>query len=714
MSYFSRALLGAFCANLLSPAPGHAQSAPAAPAITSAPPSSHAVVLDAYVASASPFGRNQVEVAQSTTVLSERSLLLKQQPTLGETLAGEPGMSATSFGPGASRPIIRGLGGDRIRLLENSVGTLDASVTSPDHAVSVEPFLIERIEVVRGPASLLFGSTAVGGLVNVITHRIETELPDQRVRGGAEVRYGSGADEFARGGVLDLSLLPAGEPALVMHLDAFQRTTGDLRIPGFAQSAPARAEVADAARLAGEPEPVPPRDRLPNSALESFGGAAGLSLVGKTYHLGASYSGFDSLYGVPAADPAEAGVHIDLRQRRVAIDGEWKRDGEWLNAIRLKFGHANYRHQELEPDGAIGTVFTNRGYDARFELLHAGPKNWNGALGVQSTHNRLAALGDEAFLPPSRTAGTALFAFEEVAHGPLTWQFGARIDHTDLEADGHPTRKENDLSGSLGAVWKLDESYSLAWSVARTARPPNTQELFADGPHAGTQAFEIGDANLAAERSVGLELSLRRQTGLVTGSVTLFSNRFSGYINEDADGTTAFDTPAGWGLLTPAQASAAGLADGLPVYRYRQQDAEFWGAEIETLWHLHADAGAEWDLKLAADFTRARDDRGNLPRIPAARAIAGLSWAKGPWNAGVESQFVFDQNRVGPKERPTPGYALVSADLAWTHLAGRYTYEVFAHGTNLANEEIRPHPSFLKEFAPLGGRAITAGIRLRF
>lgn len=712
MFHFPRFSLGACCALTLLRAAHGASATPPGPAVPAA--AAHAVVLDAYVASASPFGRNQVDVAQSTTVLSERSLLLKQQPTLGETLAGEPGMSATSFGPGASRPIIRGLGGDRIRLLENSVGTLDASVTSPDHAVSVEPFLIERIEIVRGPASLLFGSTAVGGLVNVITHRIETELPEARVRGGAEVRYGSGADEFARGGVLDLSLLPAGEPALVLHLDAFRRTTGDLRIPGFAQSAAARARMADAARLAGEPDPVPARDHLPNSALESFGGATGLSLVGKTYHLGASSSGFDSLYGIPAADPAEAGVHIDLRQRRLAVDGEWRRDGQWLNAVRLKFGHANYRHQELEPDGAIGTVFTNRGYDARLELLHGGAKNWNGAVGLQSTSNRLSALGAEAFLPPSRTTGTAVFAFEEIVCGPLTWQFGARVDHTDLEAEGKTSRQENDVSGSLGAVWKFDGPYSIAWSVARTARPPNAQELFSAGPHAGTQAFEIGDAGLAAEKSLGLELSLRRQTGFVTGSVTLFSNRFSGYINEQADGTLAFDETAGWTLLAPAEAQAAGLADGLPVFRYGQRDAKFWGAEVETIWHLHADDGMEWDLKLAADFTRARDDRGNLPRIPAARTLVGLSWAKGPWNAGVESQFVFNQNRVGPNEQPTSGYTLVSADLAWTHLAGRYTYEVFAHGTNLANEEVRPHPSFLKEFAPLGGRALTAGIRLRF
>jgi iron complex outermembrane receptor protein len=716
----------ALCAALCLTATIRAQGSAPAPAPA---PASHPVLLDEYVASASPFRRNQIDVVQSTTILGERSLLLKQSATLGETLAGEPGMSATAFGPGASRPIIRGLGGDRIRLLENSVGTLDASVTSPDHAVSVEPFLVERIEVVRGPASLLYGSTAVGGLVNVITHRIETELPEERVRGGGEIRVGSGADEFSRGAVLDLSLLQRPGHALVLHLDGFRRSNGDLRIPGFAESARLRAEEAEEAAEHGEPPPDSARDRLPNSNLDTDSGAVGLSLVGRTFHFGASYSGLDTNYGVPGGahahahedgDPLpptgdpEPGIRIDLRQRRVSVDGEWRRDVGLVNGLRLKFGHASYRHREIEPDGNVGTLFTNRGYDARLELLHGGAEGWNGALGLQALRNRLTAMGEEAFIPPALTQTNAIFAFEELVRGPLIWQFGGRLDRTRIDPQGGPDFREGELSGSFGAIWKLDDVHSLALSAAHTGRAPNTQELLAHGPHAGTQSFEVGDANLDPERSLGLEISLRRRTGFVTGAVTIFSNRFNGFIFEQPTGLVAIEHEGDWEFLPPDDPEVGEHGGSLPVYQYVQHDARFWGAEVETLWHLRETAGSHLHLKLAADFTRARDDLGNLPRIPAARTTVGLLWARGPWSAGTDCQFVFAQRKVAANETPSDGYALVSADVTWTRQAGRLTYEVFVHGTNLASEEARPHPSFLKELAPLGGRAFSAGVRLRF
>jgi len=723
---------GALCAALCLPATIRAQGSAPAPAPA---PSPHPVLLDEYVASASPFRRSQIDVVQSTTILGERSLLLKQSATLGETLAGELGMSATAFGPGASRPIIRGLGGDRIRLLENSVGTLDASVTSPDHAVSVEPFLVERIEVVRGPASLLYGSTAVGGLVNVITHRIETELPDERVRGGGEVRVGSGAAEFSRGGVLDLALLHDTNRALVLHLDGFRRSNGDLRIPGFAESARLRAEEAEEAAEHGEPAPNPARDRLPNSNLETDSGAVGLSLVGRTFHFGASYSGLDTNYGVPGgahghghghgheeeeedhlapAGGTAPGVRIDLRQRRVSVDSEWRRDEGVIHGLRFKLGHASYRHREIEPDGDLGTLFTNRGYDARFELLHGGAEGWNGALGVQTTRNRLTAMGHEAFVPPSLTRTNAIFAFEELVRGPLIWQFGGRLDRTRIDPQGAPVFRDDELSGSVGAIWKLDEVHSLAMLAAHTGRAPNTQELLAFGPHAGTQSFEVGDANLDPERSLGLEVSLRRRAGFVTGAVTVFSNRFNGFIFEQPTGLVAIEHDEEWEFLPPDDPEVEEEGGGLPVYRYVQHDAQFWGAEVETLWHLREMSGSHLHLKLAADFTRARDDQGNLPRIPAARTTVGLLWARGPWSAGTDYQFVFAQRKVAANETPSDGYALVSADATWTHHTGRLTYEVFVHGTNLANEEVRPHASFLKDRAPLGGRAFSTGVRLRF
>lgn len=693
-----------------------AAAAPASPHIHAEP-----LLLDQFVTSAAPFGRNQVDLAQATTVLSGQNLLLKQQPTLGETLAAETGMSATSFGPGASRPLIRGLAGDRVRLLENGVGTLDASIVSPDHAVSIEPFLVERIEVIRGPASLLYGSTAVGGAVNVITHRIEDEMPEARLRGAAEVRHGTAAGEWSRGGLLDVVLHQTAKRALVFHVDGFKRSAGNLRIPGYADSARLRAEETAVAAERGEPPPRFLRGRLANSSLRTDGGAAGLSLVGETFNLGANYSGVNSNYGVPghghadASGAADAGTRIELRQRRTDLQGEWRREDAGFNVLRVKAGHANYRHTEIESGGEIGTVFTNQGYDARAEALHGGKDAaWSGALGAQVTRSDFAARGEEAFLPASLTRRAALFAFEEVARDRLTWQFGARLGRTRTRPAGGDERRDQEISGSLGTVWRLDEGHSVALSLAHTERAPNAQELFADGPHAGTQAFEIGDARLRTERSLGAEASLRRRVGFVTGAATLFANRFNGYIFEEPAALIAVEEETGW-VQRPAD--AAGGADGsgaLPVYRFVQRDARFHGAEVETLWHLHEAAGRQFDLRLAGDIVRGRESAGRLPRLPAARITTGAACIHGPWSAAAESQFVFRQRATAPGEAQSPGHTLVSVDLGYAFEVGRVHWHAFARGANLADEEVRPHTSFVREIAPLGGRALTLGIRVRF
>lgn len=694
-------------------------AAPAASSHSHTPaPSAHGqgvVTLDQFVTTASPVPRNQVDVAQATTVLAGAALLLKQQATLGETLSAETGIQATAFGPGASRPIIRGLGGDRIRLLENSIGTLDASVTSPDHAVSVEPLLVERIEVLRGPAALLYGSSAVGGVVNVITHRIETDLPTEPVRGLAELRGGGAADEFAGGGVLDFAARLAPDHALVFHVDAFRRETGDLRIPGFAEAAGIREEEIEHAREEGEAAPAFVRGRLPNSALDTRSGAAGVSYVTKEFHFGGSYSGFDSNYGVPGhAHEGEGGVRIDLRQRRVDLQGEWHADAGTIRGARFKFGRSQYRHREVEPDGAVGTTFDVRGHEGRAELLHGDGQPWSGAFGAQTLDRRLNAQGDEAFLPPSRTRSHAVFAFEEIELAPLTWQFGARWERTRIAADARPTRTDDELGASAGVVWKLDRVHALSLSVAHTGRPANAQELFADGPHAGTGSFEIGDPALRAERSLAVEVSLRRRAGLVTGALTGFMHRFDGYIFEDARGEVALEEADGWRIADGEDAGHDHGHEALPVYRYAQRDARFHGVELETIWHLHESGAAQLDLRLAGDLTRASAAGQPLPRIPAARITGGLAWTDRRWALGAECQVVRDQRRVAANETPSDGYTLVSASVTRRFELEHLTWEAFVRGTNLLDEEARPHPSFVKDLAPLGGRGVVAGVRVSF
>ncbi len=502
---------------------------------------------------------------------------------------------------------------------------------------------------------------------------------------------------------------------MVFHVDAFRRETGDVRIPGFAESARLRdqeaAEAADHGELARPDE----HGRLPNSALDAQSGAVGISFVGKQYHAGLSYSGFETNYGLPghahAQDEAAgeaAGVRVDLRQRRTDVQGEWRRDLGWFTGARFKLGHVRYRHAEREPNGEIGTLFTNRGYDGRIELLHGGSSAWSGALGVHGTRSDFAAAGEEAFLPPSVTESQALFAFEEMTRGPLTWQFGGRLERTEVQADGSGAKRTTEPSGSLGALWKLDTVHTLAFSIAHTGRSPNAQELFANGPHAGTQSYEQGDRTLQTERSLGLELSLRRREGFVTGAATVFMNRFRGFIFEQPTGLWAVERGGAWTFTD----SVGETETSLPLYRTVQHNANFWGAEVETLWHLHEKRDWQLDLRLAADFTRAREGERNLPRIPPARTTVGLLWATVEWSAGAEVQFGYRQSRVAENEIRSDGYSLVSAHVSRAFTHDHWRAEVFVRGTNLLNEEIRPHASFVKELAPLAGRGVAAGIRL--
>ena len=695
----------------------HGQT-PTPPPAHSHSPADEPVALENLVVTATPLERPQAEIASPTSVLTGRALALKLQPTIGESLGGQPGVASTYFGPGASRPVIRGLGGDRIRILENGTGSIDASSTSPDHAVAVDPLLVERIEIVRGPAALLYGGNAVGGVVNVIDHRIHTTLPDRALEGRAAFRYSS-VDDGESGAVL----LEGATGPLAWHVDAYRRTSNNPRVPGFSESAAIRAEETEHAVEEGEPAPEFAHGRLPNSRQQADGAAAGFSWISSRGYLGFAASGHNTVYGVPpgaheheeeheeeeatleespvlaaAALPGEDehAVRIDLRQRRLDLQGALTQPFGVFESARFKLGLAEYRHQELE-GAEIGTVFKNRGYDGRVELVHTPVGRVSGALGAQISHNDFEAIGAEAFVPPSHTASYALFAFEEAAFDPVTFQFGARVETQEIEVrDGSGRSRDGDgVSLSTGIVWKLNNAWSLGTTLAHTERLPNAQELYSNGPHLGTGAFEIGDENLGKEKSLALDLSLRRRTGFVTGELTAFANRFDGYLFEQPTGTEE---------------------DGLAVYQYTQRDAEFYGAEAETIFHLHESSAHAFDVRVAADtvYGEIRDTGENLPRITPRRLTLALDYRGGPFSAGIDTQFVDRARRLAPNETTTDSYTLLGASLGYHFDVGRFACDVFVRGSNLADEEARSHVSFLKDVAPLPGRNATLGLRVSF
>ena len=684
------------------------------------------VHLDDLIVTASPYAKSQIDLAQPTHVLTGARLTLQQSSSLGELLSGEPGVSSTYFGPGASRPIIRGMGGDRLKLLENSTGTIDASVSSPDHAVSLDPLLIERVEIVRGPAALLYGSNAVAGAVNIITHRIHTARPEHPLEGRVELRTQSVNNEESAGLVLE-----GGIGNIAWHLDGFTRKSGDLKIPGYAESAGRRAAEEEKHHDEDEHEDEA-YGSIPHTGIDANGGAIGLTYLSDRGSAGVSFNGYNTLYGVPAgahnhgeehheeemeaehAEHADDSVRIDLVQRRFDFQSEITRDFGIFEAAKIKFSRSEYRHQELAGD-EIGTVFRNRGYDGRVELLHHPIGNFTGAIGWQGGRSNFEALGEEAFVPPSLTSTQALFVFEEVAHGPLTWQFGGRGETQKIELrDGsNRTRSDEMLSLSTGLVWKFAGEWNLGLSAAHTERAPNAQERFANGAHVGTQAYEIGDPNLGLETSRALDLTLRKRVGMVTGSLTLFHHRFDGFIYEQPNGLFAVEHD---GALEFVSADDEEAEEGLAVYRYVQRDAQFQGAELEVVIHLHDEAHSQLDLMLGGDLVRADERQTNihLPRITPARAKLGLQWARDSLVLGSEVQFVGSQNRTAPGETMTDGYELISASLSYRLPLGNQVVTLFARGSNLTNQEARAHTSFLKEVAPLPGRNLNLGVRYSF
>ncbi len=653
-----------------------------------------AVHSEQIVVSAGPESRAADDVYQPIDVVSGDELALRMQPTLGETLSNQPGVSSTYFGPASSRPVIRGLGGDRIRILEEGIGTGDASNVSPDHAVTFDPMNADRIEIVRGPATLLYGSNAVGGLVNIIDSRVPEYVPTSPIGGSVDLLFGTVADERS-GGVA----LQGGAGSFAWNLRLGRRETNDIEIPGpAAHEDDHDDDDHDDEEFSGV---------LENSALKNDTGSLGVSWVGERAFFGVAVSGLDSFYGVPGhghhdeegeeeEEEEEEIVSIDMRQRRVDLRGEIRNDGGLFSAYRLRAGRTDYKHTELEGD-EIGTLFTNDATEARIEAIHRAIGPFRGSIGLQLSNRDFSAVGAEAFVPPSETDTLALFIFEETGSGPLRYQFGARYEKQDVSAriNDLPSRSFAGLSGSAGVIWRAPEDpYAVAVSVARAVRAPTAEELYANGPHIATRSFEIGNPDFDEETSLGLDLSFRKTEGRVKGELNLFAQRFDDFI---------FERPTGE------------EEDELPVFQFEQAEANFRGAEVHADIELFHTEPHHFDLELSADYVRGTlDGGGNLPRITPLRLGAGLRY-RGPriWSL-VEVREVADQNRTADFEEETDGYTMFNAAVGYRFFLGMTIHELVLRGTNLTDELARSHVSPLKELAPLPGRDFSLAYKVMF
>ena len=644
--------------------------------------------------------REASDVLGGVSVVSGAELAKAIRPSIGETLAKQPGVSATSFGPAASRPILRGLGGDRIRILTDGIGSLDLSSSSADHAVAINPLTADRIDILRGPSALLFGSSAIGGVVNVIDSRIPRRDPERPAHLEGQLGYASAANERSANLGVDV---PLGS-GFVVHADGSWAKSDDLRTGGYILARPLRAE----ARASADPSIRALADLkgdLPNSAAKSAEVAGAIGYVKGALNVGVSVTRHTALYGVPirfSLDPAiEAEApRLDVEQTRYDARAEIPLSGAFAN-LRVRGGIARYHHDELEPDGAIATSFYTRGGELRTELEQAERSGWGGTSGFQMLKKSVSIDGEEKYLPDARQRQFGLFTLQSIKAGDWRFEGGARVETSRLTAEpdellGTPagSRRFTTLSGSLGALYELSPGWKAGLNLSRSSRAPAIDELFANGPHAGTQAFEIGDSTLDAERSLGVEASLRRTAGPVRASLTAYVTRFANFIY---------------------QAPTGEIADDLPVLAYRQGKARYRGFEAEVAAKLGTFGAIDWGIEAQADAVRATIvGEGPAPFVPPLRLLGAVTGEVGAFDGRIEVEHALRVSRTADRETPTPGYTLVNAELEWHPLDQRPGLTLALAANNIFDVEARRHSSLLKDYAPLAGRDFRLTARFDF
>ncbi|MFT4053604.1 MAG: TonB-dependent receptor [Novosphingobium sp.] len=658
------------------------------------------------------------DMLSSVAVVQGKDLAQAMRPSIGETLEHEPGVSATSFGPSASRPVLRGLQGERVRVLTNGLGSIDVSNTSVDHAVVVNPLLAERIEVLRGPQSLLYGSSAIGGVVNVIDKRIPIAVPDEAFHVDAMGTYGSAANERSGSASVDVPVSKGTDGGWVAHVDGSYLKSDDVRIGGHALTPALRAEaLATAALPAEEPEDgeeaidyaanAAVKGKLPNSQSKTWTAGAGIAYVGSGGNIGVSYSHYDSLYGVPIRFATQQGEEqeaprLSMKQDRIDMRAELNGDGNVLDKVSLRLGYADYTHAELEEDGSVGTAFYNKGMEGRLEFSQAKHGAWKGVTGVQLYNRDFNVIGEEAFLPKNTTTQLGLFTLQQLDYGALKFELGGRYEHTYLSAnpladqeqffDG--SRSYDAFSGSIGGSYGLTDNWRIGLNLSHTERAPAAEEIFANGPHAGTQAYEVGNPDFKLEKANSIEAILRGSGTNYTFEASAYHTWFSNFIYDD---------------LTGAE------EDGLPVYQFRQADARYYGFEAQGSLTLARFGDGKVVADALGDYVHAQiESVGPAPRIPPLRVLGGLSYQAPKFDIRGEVERVTKQNRTSEFETSTPGYTMVNAEVNIRPWGTDRPLSFALSANNIFDVVARRAASYLKDYSMLAGRDIRVSARVSF
>ena len=637
------------------------------------------LTIPATAVTGNPLGVSSDQMVIPISILNGRELSLKRENTLAETLNSIPGVSNSSFGPSAGRPMIRGMDSDRIKILQNGVNNLDASNLSFDHGVSIDPLIIEQIDVIRGPATLLYGGGAVGGVVNAIDHRIPKEK-FEGITGRGEVRYGGANLEQSNAAVIDV-----GTGNFVMHLDAYNRDAKNLRIPGNAVSDKKRATNYTTDHGI---------NKLINSHSETQGGAIGASIIFERGYAGVSYAKHLMTYG----SPLESAVSIDMDNNRFDFASEIRDLGTFFDRAKFRAAYTDYIHKEIE-DGSINTTFKNQGVDGTFELGHQAILNMKGVVGLQFENGKFQALGAEAFVPSSNTNSQSTYLYEELPINQHKVTFGLRHGQHDIDSKGgvsftaaNKSFKTN--NAAMGGLYTLNSEWSLTGNFSHNERAPSYFELYANGVHTATGAYEQGQANLKIEKSNGLDGQIRWKSGQDSLTLGAYYTKFSNYIGLRSTNVVNGD---------------------FNISQFSGIKAEFKGVELEGKSMLTD----HLQLNVRGDYVDAKDktNGGFVARISPLKLGIGFKYEFDRFGARMDVLHAFKQDNVATnfnyltgKELVTDAYTNVSM-MATYKLPTQYNLEAFTRANNLLDEEIREHASFLKDIAPMGGRSIMFGLR---
>ncbi|MCP3674322.1 MAG: TonB-dependent receptor, partial [Gammaproteobacteria bacterium] len=669
------------------------------------------------VVRANPLEHTRLDMATPTIVMSGDELAMNRASTFGDILETQPGISMASFGPAVARPVIRGLAGGRVLIANNQMTVQDASTNSNDHDVGLEPLLAEQIEVLKGPATLLYGSGAIGGIINVTDSRINQDGADG-YSGGVEMRLG----DSTTGEKSLIAKLNGGSDTFTYHLDAFSTEMDDIEIPGSAES-----EIFHEANLHEEEYEEDQEEEmeglLENSYFDSKGITTGATWIRDWGYIGMALNHTTKEYGVPGEHAHEEeeehdeeeghdeeeseSVSIDMEQTRIDLQAEINNPFSGFNELFIGFTNTDYEHAEIEGH-ETGTMFNNDATELKSFLRHETIHGWRGIIGMQWSKRDFEAIGDEAFVPPSETASYSFFGLEEKSIDNMKFEFGLRYENQNIDVVGYDSIDESVTSVSAGMVMDIQDGHRFAVNLASAERVPTVEELYSFGEHLATQTFEIGNPNLDPESVVSLDLSYRFNTKRLDGEINAYWNSYSDFIYGDYRQNT--------GSVYDLNGNLTEIHDDFPIVAYEQADADIRGIEIQVDWQLITDASYDLFLGLYADMIEAEFDasQDELPRIPPWKTGVNLHYDWDLLSADLSYTHYADQDKIAVNELPTKGFNMLNFEVGYRLFGENHDFLLFLKGKNLLDEEARDHTSYLKDFAPRAGRSIAIGVRYQF